>query len=83
MTLGMAFSIPQPDGVAETMARDQRWNRWRSAVGHAEHLGDDGRRDGQGVVADEVHAPPPAGRVEEVVGQRLDAAAASARPGGA
>ena len=75
MALGMALSIPQPDGLAETMVRDQRWNRWRSRVGHAQHLGDDGRRDGQGVVADEVHAPPPCGRGEQFVGQRLDAAA--------
>lgn len=45
------------------------------SVWHAQHLGDDGRRDGKGVIADEIHTPSPAGRGEQVVGERLDSAA--------
>ena len=42
---------------------------------HAQHFGDDGRRQRQRIVADQVHASPCLHRVEQLVGQPLDALA--------
>ena len=57
MTLGIAVNMAHLEKSIETIALDQRWNLLSLVGWYAQHLGDDGGRQGQCVIADQIHPP--------------------------